>query len=174
MVCIGKCVLNWWKSLAAVPKEVHGVWKGPFDEKAPGIKVKLRKQRRLGREAGTELRPFTSRGCRKKQNDGCYISIEGQGCLHEGAAKGDDQGWEQGLTFVQTLSPSQNSEDWIVFGFILQAWLVMWYSPVTLWSRGTLSLFSCRASSELPILLQPSFLQKMGLSPGKLNSHFTL
>ena len=110
----------------------------------------------------------------KEQNDGCYISIDGQGCLHEGAAKGDDQGWEQGLTFVQTLSPSQNSEGWIVFGFILQAWLVMWYSPVTLWSRGTLSLFSCRASSELPILLQPSFLQKMGLSPGKLNSHFTL
>ena len=43
-------------------------------------------------------------------------------------------------------------------------------SPVTPQSRGTLSSFSCRASSELPILPQPSFLQKMGLSPGKLTS----
>ena len=38
-----------------------------------------------------------------------YISVGCQGCLHEGAARRDDQGREQGLTFVQTLSPSQDS-----------------------------------------------------------------
>ena len=47
-----------------------------------------------------------------------------------------------------------------------KVWWVTWCLPVTQQSRSTLSLFSCRPSSGLPILPQPSFLPKMGLSQG--------
>lgn len=96
--------------MAAVPKEVHGIWKGPFDEKAPGIKVKLRRQRRLGRGAAAELRPFTSRGCRKNGTMAVVSVLRGRGVCMRGLLKGMIRGGSQGLTFVQTLSPIQNSE----------------------------------------------------------------
>lgn len=43
--------------------------------------------------------------------------VLGEGCLHEGAARRDDQGKERGLAFVRTLSPNQTLKA-DVFGFI--------------------------------------------------------
>lgn len=67
-----------------------------------------------------------------------------------------------------SLHPQSRFWRLLCFGSILQAWWITWCLPVTRRSRGTLSLFSCRPSSGLPIQLQPSSLQKMGLLQGKL------
>ena len=91
--------------MAAVPKEVHGIWKGPFDEKAPGIKVKLRRQRRLGREAATELRPFTSRGCRKNRMMAVISVLRGKGVYMRGLLKGMNRGGSKGSHLCKPSAP---------------------------------------------------------------------
>lgn len=85
MVCVGKCLCSELvKVIGSSSKEVHGIRKGPFDEKAPGIKVKLRRQRRLGRGAAAELRPFTSRGCRKNGMMAVVSVLRGRGVYMRG------------------------------------------------------------------------------------------
>lgn len=107
---------------------------------------------------------------KEEQNDGYVYQCWVAGVYMRRLLEGMIRGGSKGSHLCKPSAPVRTHKGWTVFGFVPQAWWVMWCSPVTPQSRGTLSWFSCRASSELPILRQPSFLQKMGLSPGKLTS----
>lgn len=154
------------------------MWEETFDENIQGVswKAELRRQEMVRKWGSYRVEAIHSKRWqyqKREQNDGCVYQCRWSGVSVQGDCWKGRSGEEQGPTFVWALSPNQDLESWTFFVFIPQAWWVMWYSPVTPQSRDTLSLFSFKASSGLPILRQPSFLQKMGLSPGKLKVHFT-
>lgn len=140
-------------------RKFMGYGKGHLMKKPPGIKVKLRRQRRLEegqlQSWGHSLPEVAERTERwlLYQYWGAGVSAWG------GLAKGWSGEGAKGSHLCRP-QPS-HSELWRLNFFLFvfpQAWLAMLYSLVTLWSRGTLSVQLQSLIRAVPILLQPSFL----------------